>query len=125
MKKTQQKVENNFVPNFPPNLVFLSLRLVSADSELFKGSRGGCVCSVDTHNMPHAPPMTPSAFDGHFLLSYLLASRYSRLSCGAKPRSYCQPVSVRYTSDRHRRSRWDTDRSTVLLGPSSHLLTSS
>jgi len=43
------------------------LRLVSTDSELSKGSRGGCVYSVDTQ-LPHAPPTTPSVFDGQFLL---------------------------------------------------------
>jgi len=28
-----------------------------------------CVCCVYT-NMPHAPPVTSSAFDGHFLIGY-------------------------------------------------------
>ena len=45
---------------------------------------GKCVCTVDTH-LPHAPPTTPSVFDGQFLLRRLRASDCLLLTSQSQP----------------------------------------
>jgi len=76
-----------------------SLRLVSADSELLK--RESARVFVQCWH-PHAPPTTPSVFDGQFLLGRLRAS-CSMLLTSQSPHRDCEWVSVDSAADRCRR----------------------